>query len=108
MLEEDARSVAIGLPSPQLTAFASAPILGSSAAVNFIASFGRSFQGDVACCSSWLFAPRLPSRIFHPECRALLETASARLPEWIATRASDPLASAPGRLRFRISAIPPQ
>jgi hypothetical protein len=35
MLEEDARSVAIGLLSPQLTAFfTSAPILASSAAVN--------------------------------------------------------------------------
>src|SRR6266446_8019046 len=35
MLEEDARSVAIGLPSPQLTAFfTSAPILASSAGVN--------------------------------------------------------------------------
>src|SRR5262245_2455174 len=35
MLEEDARSVAIGLLSPQLTAlFTSAPILASSSAVN--------------------------------------------------------------------------
>src|SRR4029077_20643419 len=46
MLEEDARSVAIGLLSPQLTAFfTSAPILASSAAVN---SFSAKAVGHMA------------------------------------------------------------
>src|SRR5207245_3376149 len=46
MLEEDARSVAVGLLSPQLTAFfTSAPILASSAAVN---SFSAKAVGHMA------------------------------------------------------------
>jgi hypothetical protein len=46
MLEEDARYVAVGLLSPQLTAFfTSAPILASSAAVN---SFSAKAVGHMA------------------------------------------------------------
>ena len=46
MLEEDTRSVATGLLSPQLTAFfTSAPILASSAAVN---SFSAKAVGHMA------------------------------------------------------------
>src|SRR5262249_32303764 len=55
MLEDGARSLAIGLLSPQLTAFfASAPILASSAAVN---SFSAKAIGHMAPSSrfaSWL------------------------------------------------------
>src|SRR6516225_9118111 len=51
MLEEDARSVAVGLLSPQLTAFfTSAPILASSAAVN---SFSAKAVGHMAPSSSF-------------------------------------------------------
>src|SRR5271157_442822 len=59
MLEEDARSVAVGLLSPQLTAFfTSAPILASSAAVN---SFSAKAVGHMAPSSrfAWCMKPNV-------------------------------------------------
>jgi hypothetical protein len=59
MLEEDARSVAIGLLSPQLTAFFTrAPILASSAAVN---SFSAKAVGHMAPSSrsAWCMKPNV-------------------------------------------------
>src|SRR5262249_17350673 len=70
MLEEDPRSVAIGLLSPQLTAFfTSAPILASSAAVNSVSAkaighrapssrFALSLKPSVMYLSLNICAPR--------------------------------------------------